>query len=62
MDVRSTWEMLWRFHRNESGNVAMMFGLALIPLLGLAGVAIDYSNATRTQSRSGKKLSRSNRL
>ena len=49
MDVRSTWEMLWRFHRNESGNVAMMFGLALIPLLGLAGVAIDYSNATRTQ-------------
>jgi Flp pilus assembly protein TadG len=38
---------LWaRFARDRSGNVMMLFGLAMIPVLGLAGAAIDYSRAT----------------
>src|SRR5262245_9785509 len=36
----------WRaFRSDRSGNVAIIFGLAMIPLLGLVGVAVDYSRA-----------------
>jgi Flp pilus assembly protein TadG len=38
------------FARNSNGNVAMMFGFSLIPILGGAGVAIDYSRASNLQS------------
>lgn len=37
--------MLRRFLRDRSGNVAMMLGLCLLPLAGMAGFAIDYSVA-----------------
>jgi Flp pilus assembly protein TadG len=33
------------------GNVAMMFGLAVIPLLGMAAAAVDYSRAGDAYSR-----------
>src|SRR5262245_16762306 len=42
----------WRVFRQErSGATAITFGLALIPLFGVVGAAVDYSraNATRTQ-------------
>jgi Flp pilus assembly protein TadG len=32
-----------RFGRDIRGNVAMMFGLALVPLVGMVGAAVDYS-------------------
>jgi Flp pilus assembly protein TadG len=36
----------WRaFGRAENGNVAMIFAVATIPLIGLVGAAIDYSRA-----------------
>lgn len=36
----------WRaFLRTEKGNVAVTFAVALVPLLGLIGMAIDYSRA-----------------
>lgn len=38
------------FGRAEQGNVAITFGIAIIPIIGMVGVAIDYSraNAVRT--------------
>jgi Flp pilus assembly protein TadG len=34
------------FGRNQRGNVAMIFGLAAVPIVGIAGVAIDYGRAS----------------
>lgn len=34
-----------RFCRAERANVAMTFGLALVPLIGMVGAAVDYSRA-----------------
>lgn len=39
-----------RFARNERGNVAMIFAVALVPLLGFVGAAIDYSRTTSARS------------
>ncbi|TDR94643.1 TadE/TadG family type IV pilus assembly protein [Enterovirga rhinocerotis] len=39
-----------RFRRDRSGNVAVLFGLSLVPLVGLAGVAVDYSRATELRT------------
>jgi hypothetical protein len=35
-----------RFVRETSGNVAMSFALAILPMVGLAGAALDYSQAS----------------
>src|SRR5205085_11609252 len=43
--------MLWsRFVAEERGGVVPMFALAIIPIIGLVGAAVDYSrgNAART--------------
>ena len=37
--------MLRGFFRDRNGGVAPMFALAIIPLVGLVGAAIDYSRA-----------------
>ena len=41
---------LKRFTKDTSGNVAMMFGIALVPLIVGGGAAIDYSRISNTQS------------
>jgi Flp pilus assembly protein TadG len=43
--------LLQRFSRDQRGNVAMMFGLATIPMMAAAGTALDYSRASTSQSR-----------
>ena len=40
-----------RFRRDNRGNVAMMFGLALVPLTGMVGAAIDYSRISNERAR-----------
>ena len=42
--------LLSRFWSDRSGNIALIFGLAVIPVLGAMGAAVDYSvgNASRT--------------
>ena len=40
-----------RFARDRRGNVAVIFALASIPILGFVGAAIDYSIAVRTQTK-----------
>ena len=38
-----------RFLREERGNIAIIFGFAMIPLLAFGGGAVDLSKATRTE-------------
>jgi Flp pilus assembly protein TadG len=40
-----------RFAGNNSGNVAIIFGLALVPLIGMAGAAMDYGRASMVRSQ-----------
>jgi Flp pilus assembly protein TadG len=42
--------LLKRFLKHDAGNVSMMFGLALIPILGASGAAIDYSRFSNAKS------------
>jgi len=46
--------LLTRFWNNRQGSIAPMLGIALLPLLGAVGAAIDYTqaNATRTAFQS----------
>ena len=39
------------FARSRSGNVAMMFGLAILPLMAAVGMAIDYSRIADARTR-----------
>jgi Flp pilus assembly protein TadG len=39
------------FLRSQSANVAIMFGFAIVPLIGMTGAAIDYSRAASDRTR-----------
>nr|WP_047573571.1 pilus assembly protein [Methylobacterium sp. ZNC0032] len=49
MKIGSLLAMIRRFRRDEGGNFLMLFGLTLIPLMGVVGVAIDYSRASNAR-------------
>src|SRR5436305_15276935 len=40
-----------RFRRDSSANVAVIFALALVPIISAIGCAIDYSRATQLRSK-----------
>jgi Flp pilus assembly protein TadG len=40
-----------RFRHDRSGNIAVLFMLALLPILSAVGCAIDYSRATQLQAK-----------
>lgn len=40
-----------RFSSADRGNVAVIFGIALVPLIGFVGYGVDYSRAMAAQSR-----------
>jgi Flp pilus assembly protein TadG len=40
-----------RFQRETRANVAVIFALALVPLFGMVGAAVDYTRATKVQAR-----------
>ena len=42
--------MFLRFLRNPRGNVATMFGIAIIPITAVVGIAMDYSRSLYTRS------------
>ncbi|MBD3848746.1 VWA domain-containing protein [Bosea sp. SSUT16] len=42
-------DMIGRFRKDQSGNILMLFGLALVPLMGVVGVAVDYSRASNAR-------------
>jgi Flp pilus assembly protein TadG len=39
------------FRRDQRGNVAVMFALSLVPLVGMAGAAIDYSRVSQVHTK-----------
>jgi Flp pilus assembly protein TadG len=42
--------LLARFAGHQGGNIAVMFGIALVPILGFVGAAVDYSRVTAAQA------------
>ena len=40
-----------RFKSDLRGNVAMMFGLAAVPLMLGAGIAVDYARSTQSETQ-----------
>jgi Flp pilus assembly protein TadG len=43
--------LIGRFRSDQRGNIAMIFGLALLPLLSAVGCAVDYTRATQLRSK-----------
>lgn len=39
-------ELMNRFRKDQGGNVLMLFGLSVVPMIGVVGVAVDYSRAS----------------
>ncbi|HEU0148553.1 MAG TPA: pilus assembly protein TadG-related protein, partial [Bradyrhizobium sp.] len=39
-----------RFSRDDGGNIAVLFGIALVPILTFVGAAVDYSRANAARS------------
>ena len=44
-------DLFERFRRDEGGNVLMLFGLAMVPLIGIMGASVDYAIASQKQTR-----------
>lgn len=44
-------EVLKRFRSERRGNVAMMFALSLVPMMGMAGGAVDYAVASQVHAQ-----------
>ena len=51
MFARFTYSALSRFKRDDRGNVAIIFGLAALPLLCFCGFAMDYSRGLSEQAK-----------
>jgi Flp pilus assembly protein TadG len=49
--LRTLFHLVKSLRRSNSGNVAMIFGLALIPVMGMVGAGVDYSRAANVRSR-----------
>src|ERR1700709_1714038 len=49
--MRALFREIIRFRRDRSGNIAVVFTLALLPMLSAVGCAIDYSRATQLKSK-----------
>ena len=44
-------KLLKKFRRDEGGNIAIIFGLAIIPFMIAVGSAVDYGRGVVTQHR-----------
>jgi Flp pilus assembly protein TadG len=49
--MRKLFSLIGRLRNDQHGNVAVIFVLALVPLLSAIGCAIDYTRATQIQSK-----------
>ena len=55
--------LLSRFRRDRSGNIAVIFAIAVLPVLYAVGCAVDYSRATQLpQQIAGRERRRHRRL
>jgi Flp pilus assembly protein TadG len=48
--ARAVQKIITRFSRERTGNVAILFGLSLVPLTFLVGMGLDFSNAMQKRS------------
>ena len=44
-----------RFSRDKRGNVAILFGLAIVPLVLFVGLAVDYGRAMTVRGAMSQK-------
>ena len=49
--MRALLRQIGRFRRDSSGNIAVIFALALMPVLSAVGCAVDYARATQLRSK-----------
>jgi Flp pilus assembly protein TadG len=49
--MRSFFRLIDRFRRDKRANVAMIFGITVVPLISAMGCAVDYSMATRMRAK-----------
>jgi len=49
--TRNAHRLLSRFVSDRNGNIAIIFALALVPLLSFVGAAVDYSLAARARAK-----------
>src|SRR5579871_3202214 len=49
--MRSFFRLMNRFRWDRRGNVAVIFGIAAVPLIAAVGIAIDYSEAMRIKAK-----------
>jgi len=49
--MRSLAGLMNRFRKDRRGNVAVIFGIACVPLITAIGLAVDYSEATRIKAK-----------
>jgi Flp pilus assembly protein TadG len=49
--MRNLFSLIGRFRRDRRGNIAVIFAIALLPVLTAIGCAVDYSLATRTRAK-----------
>jgi Flp pilus assembly protein TadG len=49
--MRNMLRLIGRFRRDQRGNIAVIFGIACVPLISAVGCAIDYTRATQIQSK-----------
>jgi hypothetical protein len=49
--MHAHFHQLSRFRRDRSGNIAMIFAIALLPLVTAVGCAVDYSRAIQLRSK-----------
>ena len=50
MTIMSVKRLLQRFLQDRRGSITPMFALAIVPVVGLTGAAIDYSRANSVQA------------
>jgi Flp pilus assembly protein TadG len=48
--MRAFSHLMNRFRKDQRGNIAVTFGIVLVPLLAFMGAAIDYSRAVRARA------------
>src|SRR5579871_4536147 len=43
--------LMKRFRKDQRGNIAVIFGIAIIPVISAVGCAVDYSEASRMRAK-----------
>jgi Flp pilus assembly protein TadG len=49
--MRALFREISRFRRDRSGNIGVIFALALLPLISAVGCAVDYNRATQIRTK-----------